>query len=166
MNLQIDIQGTTYSVAPQGSGWIVNGKEIYPELVKTDEHTWHLLAGDTSYRVLLHETDPAGKFVVFEINGKKVRADISNPMDLLLKTLGIDNSAAKKVKDLKAPMPGLIREVKIKEGDILQPGDPVLILEAMKMENVLKAPAELTVKSLKVQAGDKVEKNAVLVVFE
>jgi biotin carboxyl carrier protein len=87
-------------------------------------------------------------------------------MDKLLKEMGIDTQAVRKVKDLKAPMPGLIREIKVKEGDVIQAGDAVLILEAMKMENVLKAPAPAVVKSIKVQSGDKVEKNTLLILFE
>jgi biotin carboxyl carrier protein len=62
-------------------------------------------------------------------------------------------------------MPGLIIDLKIKTGDIVKPGDPLLILEAMKMENILKSPGEGTIKNVKVKKGDNVEKGQVLIEF-
>jgi biotin carboxyl carrier protein len=62
-------------------------------------------------------------------------------------------------------MPGLILSVAVAEGQEVKKGDPLLILEAMKMENVIKAPADATVKVIKVRKGDSVDKNQVLVLF-
>jgi biotin carboxyl carrier protein len=62
-------------------------------------------------------------------------------------------------------MPGLVIDVKVTEGQTVQKGETLLILEAMKMENVLKAPADVTMKAIKVQKGENVEKNQVLIVF-
>ena len=63
-------------------------------------------------------------------------------------------------------MPGLIRELQVKVGDSVQEGQPVLILEAMKMENVIKSPAPGIVREIPVDVGSPVEKGQVLVVFE
>ncbi len=62
-------------------------------------------------------------------------------------------------------MPGLIIDLRVKDGDAVMPGDPLLILEAMKMENMIKASAAGIVKSVKVKKGDSVEKNQVLIEF-
>jgi biotin carboxyl carrier protein len=62
-------------------------------------------------------------------------------------------------------MPGLIVDLRVKAGDKVKPGDALLILEAMKMENMIKASAESIVKSVKVVKGDSVEKNQVLIEF-
>ena len=62
-------------------------------------------------------------------------------------------------------MPGLIIDLKIKAGDAVKQGDPLLILEAMKMENILKSPGEGVIKNLKVKKGDHVEKGQVLMEF-
>ena len=67
--------------------------------------------------------------------------------------------------DLKAPMPGLVLQVLVKEGDEIRKGDNMLVLEAMKMENILKAPADCTIRTVKVNPGDKVEKNQVMIVL-
>jgi biotin carboxyl carrier protein len=63
-------------------------------------------------------------------------------------------------------MPGLIRTIVVAEGQEVKKGDVILILEAMKMENALKSPADLVVKSIKVQQGQAVEKNQLLIEFE
>ena len=79
--------------------------------------------------------------------------------------MGMKNGATGKVNNIKAPMPGLIIDLRVKEGDKVMPGDALLILEAMKMENMIKASAESIVKSVKVKKGDSVEKNQVLIEF-
>jgi biotin carboxyl carrier protein len=71
----------------------------------------------------------------------------------------------RKVKEVKAPMPGMVLRVEVVPGQEVQEGDPLLVLEAMKMENNLKSPASGTIKSVHVEAGKAVEKGAVLVVF-
>jgi acetyl/propionyl-CoA carboxylase alpha subunit len=63
-------------------------------------------------------------------------------------------------------MPGMILDVKVEKGERVRMGDPILVLEAMKMENVLKAPGDAIIKELKVNKGDKVDKNQVMVIFE
>jgi biotin carboxyl carrier protein len=69
------------------------------------------------------------------------------------------------VNHIKAPMPGLIIDLRVKEGDVVKQNDPLIILEAMKMENVIKSPGDGTVKAVKVQKGNSVEKNQVLIEF-
>ena len=58
-----------------------------------------------------------------------------------------------------------INSVLVKEGDEVKKGDNLLVLEAMKMENIIKSPADVTIKSIKIKASDKVEKNQVLIQF-
>ncbi|HNH66215.1 MAG TPA: biotin/lipoyl-binding protein, partial [Bacteroidia bacterium] len=70
---------------------------------------------------------------------------------------------AQKVNDLKAPMPGLVLDILVSEGQTIQKGDSLLVLEAMKMENNLKAINDAVVKKINVSKGDKVEKNTVLI---
>ena len=66
---------------------------------------------------------------------------------------------------IKAPIPGLITRVLVQVGDQVEAGQPILVLEAMKMENIIKCPGDGTVKTVNVKKGDSVEKNQVLIGF-
>jgi len=67
---------------------------------------------------------------------------------------------------LKAPMPGLVTRVLVAQGDTVAPGTPILVMEAMKMENELRAPGAGRVKGIRVRPGEAVELGSVLVDFE
>jgi biotin carboxyl carrier protein len=134
-------------------------------LSKIEENIYHAIYKDKSYRLEIVELDLSAKTVILKLNGRKAELKIKDRFDEVLEKLGISESAASKINELKAPMPGLILEIKVKEGDIIKAGDTLLILEAMKMENVLKSPGEATVKSIKIKKGDSVEKNQILIQF-
>lgn len=68
--------------------------------------------------------------------------------------------------ELKAGMPGKIIEIFAKEGDIIKAGKPLLIMEAMKMENEMRATADVKIKQICVKQGDSVENGAVLIKFD
>ena len=70
------------------------------------------------------------------------------------------------MNDLKAPMPGMIIKVLAKVGEHYKAGEPLLVLEAMKMENVFKAAADITIKDILIDEKNTVEKGQVLMVFE
>ena len=78
---------------------------------------------------------------------------------------GMDNLNTAKVSEIKAPMPGLVLRILAGEGEEVKKGGNLLVLEAMKMENIIKAPADVIIKSVKVKDGDKVEKNQVMMIF-
>jgi biotin carboxyl carrier protein len=79
--------------------------------------------------------------------------------------MGMNNGSSGKVNNIKAPMPGLIIDLKVKVGDEVKQNDPLLILEAMKMENIIKSPGDGMVKNVKVKKGESVEKGQVLIEF-
>ncbi|WP_221832296.1 acetyl-CoA carboxylase biotin carboxyl carrier protein subunit [Paracrocinitomix mangrovi] len=86
-----------------------------------------------------------------------------NELDLVLDKMGIKRSVDNLNTDIKAPMPGKVLDVAVKAGDKVAKGDTILILEAMKMENVLKAENDCSIKKVNVVSSDNVEKNQVLV---
>ena len=104
--------------------------------------------------------------VHFTIDGKWCKVDVRDEQDLLLDKLGFKTAAEIGEGELNAPMPGKILEVIVKEGDEVSIGDPVAILEAMKMENELKAPIDGVVKTIAVSKNDSVEKNALILEIE
>ena len=79
--------------------------------------------------------------------------------------MGMNSTGAGSLKEIKAPMPGLILDLKVAPGDVVKKGDVVLILEAMKMENSIKSPGDGLVKAVNVSLKQSVEKNQVLTQF-
>ena len=128
--------------------------------------SFHILKNNVSYRCLLMKKDDSGKNMVIAVNDMEYKINIKDKFDILLEKLGMSDMAIKKMKDIKAPMPGLVIDIKVKVGDVLAAGDTILVLEAMKMENMLKSPGEGTVKSIKVNKGEAVEKGQVLIEVE
>lgn len=142
---------------------IVDGQEINWDLHQVNEHTFHLIYNNRSYTLEISEEE--GKKFNIKLNGKSVSIELKDKLDLLLEKLGLDIGDAGKLQFIKAPMPGLIVEVKVNPGDQVKKGDQLLILEAMKMENIIKSPGEGTVKAVNVKKGDGVEKNQVMIQF-
>ncbi|MBL3656864.1 acetyl-CoA carboxylase biotin carboxyl carrier protein subunit [Fulvivirga sediminis] len=144
---------------------LINDKLFSWDISKVNEHSYHILKNDISYRIEVAEINYKTKEVILKINGHKYEVKVKDKLDLLLEKLGMDMSTAPNINEVKAPMPGLILQVNVSEGDEVKEGDALMILEAMKMENVLKAPGDGIIKAVNVNQGDGVEKNQVLVQF-
>ncbi len=124
--------------------------------------SYSLIHDAKNYQVEVESIDVDNKEVVLLLNGNPYTCKVSTELDLLIKDMGLLSAKSAKLKEIKAPMPGKVIEVLVKESDEIKKGDSLLILEAMKMENVIKAPHDLVVKSVKVKLGQAVEKGAVL----
>ena len=125
---------------------------------------FHLLHEGHKYTVKL--VSMKGKQIQMEINGNLHTITIEDPVDQLVDKLGLNAPKEVILKDIKAPMPGLILDIMVKPGQQLSVGDPILILEAMKMENVIKAEGQGVVKKILLPKNSKVEKNQVIVEME
>jgi biotin carboxyl carrier protein len=143
----------------------VNGKGIDLDSVQLNTNTVHLLYQNKSYTVEVVELNAEEKIAVIKVNGSIYSLTIKDQYDQLLKQLGMDNLAASKILQVKAPMPGLVLSVLAAEGAEVKKGDNLLVLEAMKMENMIKSPTDGTIKSITIKQGDKVEKNEILISF-
>ena len=100
------------------------------------------------------------------IDAAKEIASIKNELDQLIDKMGFSLSSVKHIDNIKAPMPGLILEVSVTPGQEVKEDDPLLILEAMKMENVITSPRHGTIKGVSVTQGEAVQKNQLLIEFE
>jgi biotin carboxyl carrier protein len=127
--------------------------------------SFHVLKNNRSYSIEIIKAEPETKSFVLSVNGSKYTVQVKDKYDELLHNLGMDNLNARKVNDLKAPMPGLVLTLSVEEGSVVKKGDSLLVLEAMKMENILKSPADATIKKITVKKGMAVEKNQVLIYF-
>jgi biotin carboxyl carrier protein len=144
---------------------IVDGTTMPWNLVNVGDGHFHILINTKSYRAEVVKADHSTKSFIITINGEQYSIELKDKFDLLLEKMGLTNGVSGKINNIKAPMPGLIIDLRVKEGDKVMPGDSLLILEAMKMENLIKASAESVVKSVKVKKGDSVEKNQILIEF-
>lgn len=123
----------------------------------------HLLYGHESVLTELVQTNFLEKKYSVKINSNIYEVRILGELDLLIEKMGLSLGNAQAANDIKAPMPGLILDVNVSEGDEVKEGDYLLVLEAMKMENALTAPRDGVVKSISVEKGQTVEKNQLLV---
>ena len=141
----------------------VNGKEINADVIEIRDGKFHILVNNKSYSAEIVEVIHAEKKVTVKINQTVYNVSIRDKYDELLHELGMDNANTKLAADVKAPMPGLVLNVMVEPGQLIKKGDAIVVLEAMKMENILKASADGEVKKIHVKKGDKVEKNQVMV---
>jgi len=162
---QATVNDKKFEVQAEGSGVLINQQPLEWDILKLSDRHYHILYQNKTYNAELIKSERDTKSFIFKINGRFYTVNLKDKFDLMLEKMGIANAAANKLNNLKAPMPGLIVDLKVKEGDSVKAGDPLLILEAMKMENVLKSPGEGVIKTVKVKKGDSVEKGHVLLEF-
>lgn len=147
------------------SGEVQFGDKKQPYQFHRQENGRYLLRmGTKLYKIDNVEYDK--HTVTFTLDGHWYEVDVRNEQDLLLDRLGFKRAGEIGEGELNAPMPGKILEVLVSEGDEVELGEPVAILEAMKMENELKAPIKGTVTSISVAKGDSLDKNAVILEIE
>tara|TARA_B110001450_G_scaffold44239_1_gene40773 strand:- start:464 stop:964 length:501 start_codon:yes stop_codon:yes gene_type:complete len=145
---------------------LLNGDFYSLDIEKVDAQTWHILKDNMSYYVQWIERNDEAKTYTLKVNGSLIILEAKNEFDILLEKMGMANVGSVKVSKLKAPMPGKVLDVLVTVGQEVVKGDGLVILEAMKMENVLKADDVGVVKSVNVSIGEAVEKNNVLIEFE
>ena len=136
------------------------------DIIKTSASYNHLLHNNKSYKVEFIEENFRNKTYKLKINKNIYNIKINNHLDQIIKDLGFEIGSSKKVDKIIAPMPGLILEISVKVGDEVKENDSLLILEAMKMENVISSPREGIIKSIAAKKGDAVDKNQMLIEFE
>ncbi|HTE32402.1 MAG TPA: biotin/lipoyl-containing protein [Chryseolinea sp.] len=154
-----------HEVSTSGDMIRVDGKPFELDLVEVSHGHYHIVRNNKSYNLEVVASDSALKTFSFKLNGTQYSVELRDKFDLLLEKMGMNGSASGKLNNVKAPMPGLIIDLRVREGQSVKAGDPLLILEAMKMENVIKAPGEGVIKTLRIRQGDSVEKNQVLIEF-
>ncbi len=158
-------QSFEISVDPS-SGQLYLGDEGIELDIHEDAGDYHVLHENKSYNVSIVRVDLENSNCLISVNGKLLELHVEDHYETLLKELGMDNFAQQVVKEIRAPMPGLVLESSVNVGDEVSEGQTLLILEAMKMENNITSPNEGIVKEVMVEKGQTVDKNDVLIRFE
>lgn len=159
------VNGKSYEVSITDSSVLIDSNPFEWNLTMIRESHYQILHARKSYHVEIVSIDRSAKLFTFKINGIICSVELRDKFDHLLEKLGMSGGGITKINSIKAPMPGLIIDLRVLEGDRVASGDPLLILEAMKMENVIKAPGDAIVKSVKVKKGDSVEKGQIILEF-
>ncbi len=136
------------------------------DLVQRSPVAFNLLIDHRSVNVKLVEADRTAKKLTIEVDGENFDIEIKEALDQMLEKMGFGLAANKQIKEIKAPMPGLVLEIAVKAGQQVTEGEKILILVAMKMENSIMIHANATIKRIAVVAGQAVEKGQVLVELE
>lgn len=155
-----------HQVEIKEDGIVVDGEAYDLDRVQLEDDLYHVIKDRKSLMAEVLSADHEAKTLTIRVNGNDYEVQLKDQYDLLLERLGMSDIASRKVNEIKAPMPGLVLNVDVAEGDEITKDQQVLVLEAMKMENVLKAPGDGVVKAINVNQGDKVEKNQVLITLE
>ena len=99
------------------------------------------------------------------MDGKEITINKQERLATLFEKIGFVEDARDKISEIKAPMPGTIVEVLVAVDQEVETNDPLIVLEAMKMENIIKASNAGKVSDIMVEQGSVVQKNEVLIKF-
>ena len=136
------------------------------DLLQKSPKSFNLIKDHRSVNVILLDSDSTGKKMVLEVDGESFEVEIKDELDQMLDKMGFGVASAKQIKEIKAPMPGLVLEINVSDGEEVSVGHKILILEAMKMENIILIHTNAKIKKIIVSAGQAVEKGQVLVELE
>ena len=155
----------TYQATVNEQSYSIETAELEQlNLVPTADGGYHFLGEDgTAYRIEVTELDLRGKRVTLNINGRRTVVQLADEVDQLVDRLGFSAATGSGSGEVLAPMPGLVLKTLVKEGQAVEAGAPLIVLEAMKMENVLRAEVAGVVAALHVEAGAAVEKKQHLI---
>jgi pyruvate carboxylase subunit B len=167
MKYIVEIAGTRVEVTVDGDMVSVDGAP--PEHARLDlvEGTpvRLLTIGSSVHRVTARRDGPRGSYLL-GVDGRRYALEALDERARVIRDLSGAAAGAAGPQPVRAPMPGLMVRIDVKPGDEVQAGQGVAAMEAMKMENELRAPAAGRVKAVHVTVGQAVEKGALLVEFE
>jgi biotin carboxyl carrier protein len=136
------------------------------DAIAVEGKQFHVLKDNTSYKAEIVATDFLAKKYTIRVNNNLYEVGIADALDRLIQSMGIERGRTKVINAIKAPMPGLILEINVIVGQEVKENDPLLILEAMKMENSFLSPRDGVIKAIAVEVGHAVDKGQLLIEFE
>ncbi len=138
----------------------INGEECNVDFKMISESLFTALIDNASYEALIEERD--GRYNVL-MSGDLYEVEVADERKQRLLRSSSGAAVAQGEFTIRSPMPGLIVAVAVTEGQAVNQGDPLCVLESMKMENEIRAPRQGTVLRVHVAKGDRVEQNKPLI---
>ena len=156
--IQVGERTVRIEVAPDGST-LVDDRVAAVQARAFAADAWWVTVDGAAHEVHLLGRDPLRLWV----DGTEVAASVADERTLAARRAGGPPRAER--HELRAPMPGLLKAVHVREGELVERGRPLVTLEAMKMENELRAPLSGRVARVLVATGSKVDGGALLLVL-
>jgi len=158
----------TYTIrVGDGPGYKLSQKQLADlDLIPSGRNRFHLLYKGKGYLVRVLASDFFKGQYILEIDGREYECTVDTPLDGLIQKMGYAINGPREVNDILAPMPGLLLDIQVEEGQTVEQGEQLLVLEAMKMENIIASPRAGTIKKIHVKKGDTVDKKQVLLEFD
>lgn len=165
MLYHVTIGSRTLTVELAGDRVLIDGADVgRAELAALPgTQVRHLLLDGRSVTVVARRGEDAWNL---HVDGWPVRAEVVDERTRAIRAMTGAAAGPQGPKPVRAPMPGMIVRTEVSVGDVVRAGQGVVVMEAMKMENELKAEADGVVARVLIEAGQAVEKGAVLVEFE
>ena len=165
MRYFVTVDGRSYDVELQGEAVIIDGQQLSAEMQQVAGTLLRRLSiNGAMHRVIAFPGETRGQWHL-HLEGERLTADVVDERTRAIRAMTARTARAQGPRPVRAPMPGMVVRVQVAVGDQVEAGQGVVIMEAMKMENELKADAAGVVSKLLVQEGTAVEKGAVLVEF-
>lgn len=158
---------TNYTITINEDKYTVGQEELDSlDSIPTGPRNYHVLKHNRAFNVAVTKTDFPNKTMTLEVNGNSYDLRIGDEYDELVEKMGLLQSATHKINSIKAPMPGLILNIMATVGQEVVAGTPLVVLSAMKMENIITSPGEGVVKHIDVAINDAVEKGQLIIEME
>jgi pyruvate carboxylase subunit B len=159
--LRVTLGDTPHDLVQTDDGFALGDQTLAPHLLPAGDDHYVLTLGERRHEVTVEARD--GDRLTLRVDGHRFEARVQDERSLMLEELGVGSSDSAAEREVKAPMPGLVRGLLVAEGDRVDAGQGLVILEAMKMENELKAAGAGVVAAVRVAEGDAVARGDVLV---
>jgi biotin carboxyl carrier protein len=163
MKYVVSVNGKRLTIARDGAGVTVGADTMHASLDEVALTPVRLVRiGDQVHRVVVRERKGRGEYTLW-IDGFSYVVEALDERTRAIRDLSAASARPARPAPLVAPMPGLVVRVLAEPGQSVGAGQGLVVMEAMKMENELRAPAAGTVRAVRVTPGTAVEKGAVLV---
>ena len=161
-----DLNGKREELEVDGESVTIGGHTVLARVDEIEGTPVRLITiGSEVHRVIVRRGASRGAYTLW-VDGFRFDGEALDERTRAIRDITAESSKSSGPASLIAPMPGLIVRVNAVPGDVVQAGHGLVVMEAMKMENELRAPATGTVKTVFVEPGKAVEKGTVLVEFE
>ena len=166
MKYYVTVAGRQIEVDRDGDRLTIDGRAVDARIDRIADSDVHVVrVGDQTHRIEARRSSGRGRYDL-SLDGFRLPVEALDERARAIRELSRSAERSAGPTRLTAPMPGLIVRVNVKEGDAVRAGQGLIVIEAMKMENELKAASGGVVRRVGVTAGSAVEKGALLLELE